>query len=226
MPIPLNPQPISRFSIREEVYNTLLEWIMEGVLRPGEKILDKDLAERMGISRTPVREALRRLEDKKLVESAANRWTRISEISIAEPELIYPIIWSLEQLAVEQALPRLQQADLRAMEQANAELEQALRVNDSVAASKADSRFHAIYIKASDNPFLLTIINDLKVRCRRIEVVYFGGSALAYDSVVEHRLISAALAEGDLESLRRTIRLNWQSSLNRIKAVLAQRTNN
>lgn len=52
----------------------------------------------MGVSRTPVREALRRLENKNLVESSANRWTRVSEISIKEPEMVYPIIWTLEAL--------------------------------------------------------------------------------------------------------------------------------
>ncbi|WP_022667480.1 GntR family transcriptional regulator [Desulfospira joergensenii] len=80
MPLPANNNPIERPSIREEVYKKLLTWIMEGVLKPGEKIVDKELALHMGVSRTPVREAIRRLEDQDLVESAANRWTRISKI--------------------------------------------------------------------------------------------------------------------------------------------------
>ena len=88
MPLPSNNRPILRPSIREEVYDTLLSWIMDGVLKPGEKILDKDLASHLGVSRTPVREALRRLEDKHLVESAANRWTRISPILSDEPPMI------------------------------------------------------------------------------------------------------------------------------------------
>ena len=96
MPIPEKIRPISRSSMREEVYRTLLMWIMEGELRPGEKLLDKELAEKMGVSRTPVREALRRLEDKNLVESSANRWTRVTDISVEEPAMIYPIIWTLE----------------------------------------------------------------------------------------------------------------------------------
>ena len=92
MPVPFKTKPFNRSFMREEVYKTLLTWIMEGELRPGEKLLDKELAESMGVSRTPVREAMRRLEDKGLVESAANRWTRVSEVSIHESEKIYPII--------------------------------------------------------------------------------------------------------------------------------------
>ena len=115
MPVPINSKPINHFSMREEVFNTLLTWIMEGELRPGEKILDKELAENMGVSRTPVREALRRLEDKGLVESSANRWTRVAQVSVKEPEMIYPIIWNLEELAVAQAMEHFIKADFKKM---------------------------------------------------------------------------------------------------------------
>ena len=99
MPIPYDAKQLNRSLMRDEVYSTLLQWIMEGELRPGEKLLDTELAENLGVSRTPVREALRRLEDKALVEAAANRWTRVTKITVDAAELIYPIIWSLEPLA-------------------------------------------------------------------------------------------------------------------------------
>ncbi|MBN1957429.1 MAG: GntR family transcriptional regulator [Desulfuromonadales bacterium] len=220
MPIPDNLRPISRFSMREEVYNTLLEWIMEGVLRPGEKILDKDLAEKMGVSRTPVREAMRRLEDKQLVESAANRWTRVAEIAIEEPEMIYPIIWTLEELAIGSAFPRLAATDLEVMKAANADLENALVENDPVRASRADARFHGVFMTRSENPFLINIVNDLKIRCRRIEVAYFGGSALAQDSVNEHNLILDALQVGNLTEVQRVVGTNWQNSLKRLRTII------
>ncbi|MEJ2492600.1 MAG: GntR family transcriptional regulator [Desulfuromonadales bacterium] len=173
--------------MREEVYKTLLMWIMEGELRPGEKLLDKELANQMGVSelanqmgvsRTPVREALRRLEDKNLVESSANRWTRVTDISVEEPAKIYPIIWTLEELAIEQALPKMTAADLDRMEMANDSLEHALSTNDPVRASRADAQFHDVFIEATDNPFLITILQDLKIRYRRVEVTYFEGSSL------------------------------------------------
>lgn len=219
MPIPVNSKPINRFSMREEVYSTLLTWIMEGELRPGEKLLDKDLAEKMGVSRTPVREALRRLEDKELVESAANRWTRVAEIAIEEPEMIYPILWTLEELAVAQALKHMTEPDFVKMEQANEALDSALALGDPIRASRADARFHDVYIELSGNHFLIAILQDLKIRYRRIEVAYFEGSACAKDSVAEHRLILAALRTGDLVRVQSMIRLNWQSSLSRLKNI-------
>jgi DNA-binding GntR family transcriptional regulator len=225
MPIPDNSKPINRFSMREEVYNTLLSWIMEGELRPGEKILDKDLAEKMGVSRTPVREALRRLEDKQLVESAANRWTRVAEIPIREPEMIYPIIWTLEELAIGQALANLTEEDFQRMEGANQAMGEALAAADPVKASSADAQFHAIFIERSCNHSLINILQDLKIRYRRVEVTYFEGSACASDSFAEHCRILEALRARDLDRLRSLIRLNWQNSLKRLQQI-ERRTDN
>jgi DNA-binding GntR family transcriptional regulator len=196
MPIPSNLQPINRFSMREEVYHTLLGWIMEGELRPGEKILDKDL-----------------------VESSANRWTRVAEISLEEPEMIYPILWTLEELAVAQAIDGLSTADFDKMEAINQALDCALDADDPVAASRADAQFHDVYIDRSNNPFLINILHDLKIRYRRVEVTYFAGSACAKDSVAEHRLILDALTSGSLVQVQSMIRSNWKSSLDRLKRI-------
>ena len=168
MPIPANTKPFNRSFMREEVYNTLLSWIMKGKLRPGEKLLDKELAENMGVSRTPVREALRRLEDKGLVVSSANRWTRVSEISVKEPEMIYPIIWNLEQLAVSEAITHMTQSDFTAMKQANRALEKALGEGDPVKAARADIQFHDVFVERACNPHIIDILRDLKIKCRRV----------------------------------------------------------
>ncbi|WP_457578016.1 GntR family transcriptional regulator [Desulfomarina sp.] len=219
MPIPGKTKPLSRSIMREEVYNTLLKWIMEGELRPGEKLLDKELAEHMGVSRTPVREALRRLEDKELVESSANRWTRVSEVSIKEPERIYPIIWTLEELAVSLAVLHLTQEDFEKMEVANTALGIALDTEDPVKASLADIQFHDVFIERSGNHHLVTILRDLKIKYRRVEVTYFEGYASAKYSLEEHYDILDALRSGDVEGAQAKIRSNWQNSLRRLKDI-------
>jgi DNA-binding GntR family transcriptional regulator len=203
--------------MREEVYNNLLDWIMEGVLLPGEKIVDKELAEHMGVSRTPVREALRRLEDKDLVESSANRWTRISEIPPKEPEMIYPIIWTLEKLALSSAINTLTQNDFIKMKRINNRLEAALQKGDPVAASKADSDFHGVFIERSKNVHLIKIIQDLKVRFRRLEVNFFKGISYKKSSVREHETLISALADRDIVLAKKTVHLNWAKSLERLK---------
>lgn len=188
-------------------------------MRPGEKLLDKELADYMGVSRTPVREALRRLEDKGLVETAANRWTRVTEVPINEQEMIYPIIYTLEELAASQAFENLNELEFKAMDQANRELSQALKKNNPVKASQADFQFHDVFIRASGNPHLIDLLQDLKVKSRRIEVTYFEGCACAEHSVVEHDQILDALRSRDIAQAQSLIRTNWKSSLKRLKEI-------
>ncbi len=222
MPIPLETKRINRSSMRDEVYETLLDWIMEGKLRPGEKLLDKELAENLGISRTPVREALRRLEDKNLVEASANRWTRVSKITTDEAELIYPIIWTLESLAILTAAPHLTPSDYRQMEKANEDLKQAIDQGNPLSASKADAHFHDIYIQKTNNPHLISILSDLKIKHRRLEMIYFEGCSCASESVNEHNRILKALKTKNLEQAENLILSNWKSSLKRLRTNLCE----
>ncbi len=217
MPIPKKTCPINRSFMRDEVYNTLLKWIMEGVLRPGEKLLDKELAKRLGVSRTPVREALKRLEDKNLIEASANRWTKVAEINMDETELIYPIIFTLEPLAISLAMPTMASDDIKNMENANRELALAIKSSDPVKASSADTAFHEIFILKSGNKYLIDILRDLKIKHRRLEVIYFGGCACALDSVYEHEKIIEAIKIRDEKLAGELIKLNWINSLKRQK---------
>ena len=217
MPVPMNNKQIQRSSMRDEVYNTLLEWIMEGVLKPGEKLLDKELAESLGVSRTPVREALRRLEDKDLVEASASRWTRVAKISIAEADLIYPIIASLEKLAVSMALPKLTPQDFAEMEKANADLKEAIAEGFPVKASNADSNFHGAILKRSENPHLAKILQDLKIKHRLLELLFFKGCACVSDSVAEHQMIIDALKAKDLDRVLTLIEHNWVKTIGNLK---------
>ncbi len=217
MPLPVKNKKIDRPSMRDTVYNNLLDWIVEGVLQPGEKVVDKELAEHMGVSRTPVREALRRLEDKSLIESSANRWTRIAKIPPEEPEMIYPIIWTLETLALSTAIHGIRPEDLLQMKQVNQRLETALEKGDPVAASKFDAKFHDIFIQRSQNIHLIKILQDLKIRYRRLEVVFFNGTAHDKSSIEEHEVLILALKSGDLVTAKKTIHSNWQKSLDRLR---------
>jgi DNA-binding GntR family transcriptional regulator len=218
MPVPLHAPRIKRKLIREEAYATLKEWIVDDILKPGEQLRDQDLAEKLGTSRTPVREALRRLEDEGLVETSLNRWTRVSSPDVGEAQRIYPILWTLEPLALLLAAPNLSTVDMDEMVKANVGLKQALRKNDPLRASGADFDFHNAFVRRCDNPDLIRIISDLKVKLRRLEVMYFEGHVVADRSVGEHQKILADLEHADSESAARCVRANWENSLQRITA--------
>lgn len=215
MPLPEKENQVSHLSMREDVYRKLLNWITDGTLQPGEKIIDKELAKYMGVSRSPVRDAIRRLEDKGLVESAANRWTRVAEIPSTEPEMIYPIIWTLENLALSISISLLTEKDFTRMEITNSELKVALDRNDAEAAFDADKEFHSIFIERSQNFHLIKILEDLKIKYRRLEVNYFQGFFMAQSSIDEHNNLISALRKRDTELAERIVSLNWQRSLHR-----------
>lgn len=178
------------------------------------------MAEHMGVSRTPVSEALRRLEDKDLVESSANRWTRVSGISSREPDMIYPIIWTLEKLALSEAAGNMRPADFEKMAQANKELKEALDNDDAVAACAADENFHNVIVDRSLNPHLVNILRDLKIKFRRLEVVFFeGNSSYGESSIKEHERLIFALQNNDIHLADQTLHSNWEKSLNRLRTL-------
>lgn len=217
MPLPDSAPNLRRPAVKDEVYAALLGWIVEGTLGPGERVRDKELAEALGVSRTPVREALQRLEDVGLVETSASRWTRVAPLDVAQAEEVYPVVWALEALAVTLAGRRLTDGDLGAMEGANARLERDLEAGDALGASRADRDFHDVFVACSLNRELAKILDDLKVKIRRLEIAYFGGRALAEHSVAEHRLILGALRSGDPERAAEGVKKNWEASLKRFR---------
>jgi DNA-binding GntR family transcriptional regulator len=216
MPLPDQVQAIQPTLMREEVYGTLKHWIVGGILEPGEKVRDVELASRLGVSRMPVREALNRLAHEGFVEMAANRWTRVTALHPDDARRIYPIIWSLEQLAMTLAGPSLRERDVASMRRWNARLRAALDANQPIEASQADAQFHQVFIDATRNPELAQILSGLKAKLRRLEVTYFGGSLVASRSVDEHEIIIEAVERGDIVAAAEAVRQNWQQSFRRI----------
>jgi DNA-binding GntR family transcriptional regulator len=216
MPLPDTVDAIQPRLMREEVYVVLKRWIVEGTLRPGEKVRDVELADRLGLSRMPVREALNRLADEGFVETSANRWTRVTTLDPDTARRIYPLIWSLEPLALTLAGPNLEPADIDEMVAHNERLRHALEAGWAVEASLADSAFHQVYVNATRNPELVRILAGLKAKLRRIEVAYFGGNIIATRSVQEHERLVEDLRRGEIERASRSVRQNWQRSFERI----------
>ncbi|MEO1402095.1 MAG: GntR family transcriptional regulator [Cyanobacteria bacterium J06635_1] len=216
MPIP-QTEVFNRTFIRDDVYESLREWIVGGELEPGEKLKDKELATQLGISRTPVREALRRLEDEGLVETAANRWTRVAPITLKEAENIYPIIQTLEELALTLACPKLATQQIRQMQTANKQLKAALKSNNSHRAAQADEAFHQVFVEAADNAELSTLLDQLKTKYKRIELAYFNDADLLLASFEEHQRLIAALKAKDFEAANQALADNWEASIERLR---------
>jgi DNA-binding GntR family transcriptional regulator len=217
VPIPESTPTLERPILRESVYKQLRNWIARGVLEPGEQLRDQELAERLGVSRTPVREALRRLEDEGLVETAKNRWTRVKPVELKEAELIYPIRAVLDGLALRLAFPLLDKNSLSTLRKANARLRSALKNADIPAAVEADSAFHDEYVRHCGNPELIEIIRGLRVKHHRLELTYFGSPQMGLVSVEEHTGIIEAVVAGDVRLAERRLCRHFHNALDRLK---------
>lgn len=216
MPLSAKVERIEPQLLRARVYAIVKRWIVDGVLLPGERVRDMELAERLGVSRMPVREALARLADEGFVEVSANRWTRVAPANPDDARRIYPIVWTLETLAIRLVASHLGDRELAKMREANQRLRRAIKEGDAVSASRTDRELHSVYVEATGNPELVDILSSLKTRLRRLEIVYFGGSVIAARSADEHDDLIEALARRDVEAAVEMVRENWQRSYERI----------
>lgn len=211
MPLPETP-PLTRVCLSDAAYERLRDWILDGTLVPGEALRDEALAEALGMSRTPVRDALQRLETEGLAVSTPTRRTYVSPVTVEQAHEIYPITAHLEALALQLALPHLNEDTLAAMTAANARLEDALRRGDPGAAMAADHELHDGFITLCGNEQLIALLRALKYKVRRIERAFWS-AADRTPSVRDHTQLIAALRASDLKTAQRVLARNWEHSL-------------
>ena len=209
-PLPTDTAELSRVSARERIYEEIKRWIVEGTLEPEEQLKDNELAAIFGVSRTPVREALRQLEDERLVTTARNRWTKVAPLDLSEPERLVPIMSALEALALRTAWP-LSGAVIEEMERANASLAKAVERRRTKEALAADLSFHGAFDAAADNQDLMDMLGRLRDRMRRVDLAYWARPGLARDSVSEHARIIDAVRGGSLEESVVALEDHWHS---------------
>ncbi|WP_285768528.1 GntR family transcriptional regulator [Peribacillus sp. SI8-4] len=203
--------------MRDEVYDKLQHWIMVGKLEPGIRLRDQALSEALGISRTPIREALLKLEDDGLVITKANRWTIVSPIVFQEAANIYSVVSALETLALEEAFHQISSTEIGILENLNEAFNQTMLTGDKFAILQADNEFHDKIIQLSNNLELPKLLLSLKVKIRRIEVHYFSQNDTMLPSYKEHQQIIEALKKKNLMLAKDAIKANWKNSLERIR---------
>lgn len=201
---------IERPALRDQVYDSLKEAIITLELEPGQRIKDKDLAAEFGVSRTPVREALKKLEDEGLVESLPGSQTRITEIHLEEAKNAFTVVAALHSLAARLAVPIISDEDIQLMEGSNTELGKALEKKDVIRAVEADDQFHAVLLKASRNDEIERALDRIMSKVRRLEFSKFS-SINAEQSLEEHHAIIQACKKKDATLASSLAEENWLS---------------
>ncbi|ACB60863.1 transcriptional regulator, GntR family [Exiguobacterium sibiricum 255-15] len=202
----MKTQPIQRTSLSEEVYQRLQQQIITLTLAPGQKLNDQQLAETFGVSRTPVREALKKLEEEGLVVTKRGSRTNVTMLDATQARQTFPIVATLHALAARLAFP-LSEADITRLIELNQAFQDAIMHEDAETALQLDDAFHGLFLKRSQNGQLADTLNRLTPLIRRLEYAQF--SRHGHDSVTDHRTIIEACQNGRIEDLVRATEHNW-----------------
>ncbi|MDN4524501.1 GntR family transcriptional regulator [Fictibacillus sp. NE201] len=205
-----NIQRIKRQSLRDEVYHHLRDAILSLELEPEERLNDKDLAEQFGISRTPVREALKRLEDEGLVEAMPGSATRVAPLHKEEAKHAFTLVAALHALAARLAVPGLEKDNIQKLKECNQIFKRAIEEKNVSRAIEADEMFHEVFLVAAGNPELRKALETCTAKIRRLEMAQFG-SLKGIKSVEQHEQIISACIEKDREKTAQLTEKNWLS---------------
>ncbi len=191
-------KPIERHqTLREKILETIREAILKGALKPGEKVAEPELAERFGISRTPIREAFRQLESEGYLTVIPRKGAVVTSLSERDVEEFYAIKSILEGYAARIAAEKLSNRDMERLEAINAHLEQLAKDGDVKTFFRVHNEFHELFIKAAGNDKLLELINQLVMKFNRLRMASLSLPGRMEISVREHRKIIEAFRNQD-----------------------------
>ncbi|MDO4804825.1 MAG: GntR family transcriptional regulator [Lachnospiraceae bacterium] len=187
--------------LRVVVFLTLRSSILKGELLPGERLMEIQLANKLGVSRTPVREAIRMLEQEGLVVMKPRRGAEVAKITVQELDDVLEVRKGLEILAIQKACERVTPEDLEAMEAAAGEFEKLVNTEGSDLAllAEADVAFHDAIYKATRNKRIIQILANLREQMYRFRIEYLKSSGIRQTLVEEHQEIMQAVRNRDVE---------------------------
>lgn len=183
--------------LRDVVFQTLRQAILRGEISPGERLMEIHLAQKLGVSRTPVREAIRMLELEGLVTTVPRKGTVVAEITISDLEDVLEVRQALEELAVKLVCRKITKEQLAGMKDLAAEFRETLKGDDVVACAEADMKFHDAIYNATGNRRLIQILNNLREQMYRYRMEYLKDKDSHRVLVKEHEEILQALQAHD-----------------------------
>ena len=175
--------------LRDVVFNTLRQAILRGELKPGERLMEIQLANKLGVSRTPIREAIRKLELEGLVLMIPRRGAEVAEITEKSLRDVLEVRRALEELSVKLACERITAEQIEELKVAAKEFERVLKSGDVTAYAEADVKFHDIIYYATDNQRLIALLYNLREQMYRYRVEYLKRTEVHEQLLAEHQYI-------------------------------------
>lgn len=189
--------------LRDVVFQTLRKAILTGELKPGERLMEIHLADKIGVSRTPIREAIRKLELEGLVTNVPRKGAQVAEISTKGLRDVLEVRRSLDLFCAELACERISEESKELLKEACKAFEEATTTKDATVIAKADVAFHDIIIRATGNDRLIALINNLAEQMYRYRFEYIKDESQHKKLIEEHRELMDAIITGNVEKARK-----------------------
>ncbi len=191
--------------LREVVFQSLRTAILEGTLEPGERLMEIHLAQELGVSRTPVREAIRKLELEGLVVTYPRRGAVVANITRKDLEDVLEVRRALEELAMRRAAVMITDEQIQALHQAEKTFIEYLNSNDVAKSATADAEFHEIISNATGNARLVALLSNLRGQMYRYRMENLKDKSSHSELIEHHQQIISAMENHDPEAAAQTI---------------------
>ena len=189
----LNVKMNEYLPLRDVVFNTLRQAILRGELAPGERLMEIQLAERLGVSRTPIREAIRKLELEGLVLMIPRKGAEVARISEKSLRDVLEVRRSLEELATELACQRMNEEQIQELTAAKDRFAAAVADGDIMKMAECDEKFHDVIFNGTGNARLVQILNNLREQMYRYRLEYIKEADKRQILLLEHEKIVKAI---------------------------------
>ena len=210
--------------LRDVVFNTLREAILKGELQPGERLMELQLASKLGVSRTPIREAIRMLEQEGLAVTVPRKGAEVARMTLKDMEDVLEIREALDELAAQIACERISSEQMNRLMDTKKEFERSLASGEVKEIADVDVKFHDIIYEATDNAKLVYLLNNLREQLFRYRVEYLKNPENYPALIQEHEAIVSALEARDKAKVTEAMHEHVTNQAVAVKAVIQEQS--
>lgn len=208
--------------LRDVVFNTLRQAILKGELKPGERLMEMHLANKLGVSRTPIREAIRMLEQEGLAVTIPRKGAQVAKMTEKDLQDVLEVRDALDELAVTCAFERMTPEQFVQLKEAMNAFEVAISTDDVRQIVEADEAFHDVIYAAAANPKLENIINSAREQMYRYRYEYVKDASVYQQLVDEHKAIISGFEKKDLQYIKDIMHTHLNNQINAVRMVIRE----